>query len=203
MDLEEIQGFRPKIDITSILILVSGAGIVSLGGTADASKLATGDPNKARKALDGSIRRLARWGSIGAGWWYCGKQVHKVHANKVHIVHDFKASQNDRYDFKDTKCLTENSNTESCSFVKLEVAFHTTLSCEYVCIEGTKFLSKAIIMNFVPYRKTNSNDFHHSHNGFYMHKNNGANIAIPLGFFQDRKSIFYLRTRNPYARQFG
>ena len=32
------------------------------------------------------------------------KQVHKVHANKVHIVHDFKASQNDRYDFKDTKC---------------------------------------------------------------------------------------------------
>ena len=106
MDLEEIQGFRPKIDITSILILVSGAGIVLLGGTADASKLATGDPNKARKALDGSIRRLAGWGSIGAGWWYCGKQVHKVHANKVHIVHDLKASQNDRYDFKDTKCLT-------------------------------------------------------------------------------------------------
>ena len=82
----------------SISILVSGAGIVSLGGTADASKLATGDPNKARKALDGSIRRLAGWGSIGAGWWYCGKQVHKVHANKVHIVHDLKASQNDRYD---------------------------------------------------------------------------------------------------------
>ena len=57
----------------SISILVSGAGIVSLGGTADASKLATGDPNKARKALDGSIRRLAGWGSIGTGWWYCGK----------------------------------------------------------------------------------------------------------------------------------
>ena len=51
----------------SISILVSGAGIVSLGGTADASKLATGDPNKARKVLDGSIRRLAGWGSIGAG----------------------------------------------------------------------------------------------------------------------------------------
>ena len=31
----------------SISILVSGAGIVSLGGTADASKLATGDPKKA------------------------------------------------------------------------------------------------------------------------------------------------------------
>ena len=72
---------RLKIDITSILILVSGAGIVSLGGTADASKLATGDPHKARRALDGSIRRLAGRGSIGAGWWYYGKQVHKVHAN--------------------------------------------------------------------------------------------------------------------------
>ena len=183
----------------SISILVSGAGIVSLGGTADASKLATGDPNKARRALDGSIRRLAGWGSIGAGWWYCGKQVHKVHANKVHIVHDLKASQNDRYDFKDTKCLTENSDTESCSFVRLEVAFHTTLSCEYVCTEGTNFLSKAIIMNFVPYRKTNSNDFHHSHNGFYMHKNNGANIAIPLGFLKT-ESLFSTSERGTLLR---
>ena len=33
----------------SISILVSGAGIVSLGGTADASKLAKGDPNMARR----------------------------------------------------------------------------------------------------------------------------------------------------------
>ena len=51
----------------SISILVSGADIVLLGGTVDAFKLATGDPNKARKALDGSIRHLAGWGSIGAG----------------------------------------------------------------------------------------------------------------------------------------
>ena len=158
----------------SISILVSGAGIVSLGGTADASKLETGDPNKARRTLDGSIRRLAGWGSIGAGWWYCGKQVHKVHVNKVHIVHDSKASQNDRYDSLNLidSCsrngdLIEISKTESWNFIKAEVVFYTTLLHEWACIGGTKFTSAHDIV-------------YHGHNGLHVH-NNGANIAIPLG----------------------
>ena len=85
----------------SSIIPASSAGTVPLGGAADvgASKLVTGVPNKARTALGGSIhdRCSAYWGCAGAGCWYCGKQVHKVQAKKVHIVHALKTSQNDRY----------------------------------------------------------------------------------------------------------
>ena len=120
-------------------IPVSSAGTVPLGGAADvgASKLETGDPNMARTAMDGSIcgRGSAYWGCAGAGHWYCGNLNLSILLDmfyndpdliKVHIVHDLKASQIDRYDFKDTKCLTENLDTSSCIFVGKEVTFHTS-----------------------------------------------------------------------------
>ena len=56
---------------------------------------------------------------------------------------------------------------------------HLLLGC--VCIWKTKFMSNAIIMNLIPYRKINSNVTSHGHNGSHMHKNNAANIAIALG----------------------
>ena len=75
-----------KVRFVSSIIPASSAGTVPLGGAADvdASKLETGDPNKARTALGGSIhdRCSAYWGCAGADCWYCGQQVHKVQAKK-------------------------------------------------------------------------------------------------------------------------
>ena len=125
---------------------MSSAGTVPLGGAANvgASKLTTGDPNMARRAMDGSICGCssAYWGCAGAGHWYCSNlnlsrlldmsdpdliKVHRVHANKVHIVQVYKVhivQVNKVHDF----------NTDSCKFIEVEVAFYTTLSCECTCI---------------------------------------------------------------------
>ena len=84
----------------SISILVSGAGIVLLGGTADASKLATGDPNKARKALDGSVRRLAGRALLVL--------VGGIEVQNVHIVQDFKVNQIGSRQCNESKMLCMN-----------------------------------------------------------------------------------------------
>ena len=122
-----------------------------------ASKLETGDPNMARTAMDGSIcgRSSAYWGCAGAGHWYCGNLNLSILLDmfysdpdliKVHIVHDLKASQIDRYDFKDTKCLTEKFGYLIMQF-RWEGSDISHLLFGYVCIWETKFMSNAIIMN--------------------------------------------------------
>lgn len=172
--------------------LASGSGgfggrvvaVAPLGRAVDlcvSSKPRRGGP-KAKTAVDRDIQTRCSVGRgcgvfavaihIGAGHQCCGNlnQILDMLPTKaikaVAILHD----ANIAIRFKNTKCLTENSETGSFRFVKAEVALYTTLPHEYGCIGGTKFMSKAIIMNFIPYRKANSYDFYHGHNGFHVHK---------------------------------